>query len=72
MIEVRKITNKIYAAVEEGTLTWQQVGEAALRALSEDAVALMAHNEEFFLYEEEEEWTPDNADYCDVGSRHHY
>ena len=20
----------------------------------------------------EEEWTPENADYCDVGSRHHY
>ena len=24
------------------------------------------------LEAEEEEWTPDNADYCDVGSRHHY
>jgi len=22
--------------------------------------------------EVEEEWTPENADYCDVGSRHHY
>jgi hypothetical protein len=22
--------------------------------------------------EEEEEWTPDNADFCDPGSRHHY
>jgi hypothetical protein len=21
---------------------------------------------------EQEEWTPDNADYCDPGSRHHY
>jgi hypothetical protein len=22
--------------------------------------------------EDDEEWTPDNADYCDKGSRHHY
>jgi hypothetical protein len=22
--------------------------------------------------EDEEEWTPDNADFCDPGSRHHY
>ena len=22
--------------------------------------------------EEDEEWTPDNADFCDPGSRHHY
>jgi hypothetical protein len=21
---------------------------------------------------EDEDWTPDNADYCDKGSRHHY
>lgn len=75
MRKVREVTNKIYAALEDGTLSYQQVAEAALRALSEDDVAQMAHNEEFFLYEEdeaEEEWTPDNADYCDVGSRHHY
>jgi hypothetical protein len=53
MIKVRKITNKIYDAVDEGILTWQQVAEGALRAMSEDSVALMAHNEEFFLYEDE-------------------
>lgn len=70
MFDTRKITNKIHDAVEEGTLTWEQVGKAALSFLSEDAVAVMAHNEEFFF--EEEEWTPDDADYCDVGSRHHY
>jgi hypothetical protein len=75
----RKITNKIHAAMEEGTLSYQQVAEAALIFLSEDDVARMAHGEEFFMHEDDEdedeadeEWTPDNADYCDVGSRHHY
>lgn len=50
----RKITNKIYDAVAEGVLTWEQVAEGALRAMSEDDVALMAHNEEFFAYEDEQ------------------
>jgi hypothetical protein len=27
---------------------------------------------EQFSDSEEEEWTPDNADFCDPGSRHHY
>ena len=75
MKPIREITNKIHAAMDEGTLSPLQVAEAALRFLSEDDVAQMAHNEEFFMHEDdedEEEWTPDNADYCDVGSRHHY
>jgi hypothetical protein len=78
MRKAREITNKIYAAVDEGILTWQQVAEGALQYMSEDDVAEMAHNEEFFLYEDEqeeedeEEWSPETADYCDVGSIHHY
>jgi hypothetical protein len=47
----RETTNKILAAIEEGTLSWQQVAEGALAYMSEDDVAAMAHNEEFFLYE---------------------
>jgi hypothetical protein len=47
----RETTNKILAAIEEGTLSWQQVAEGALAYMSEDDVASMAHNEEFFLYE---------------------
>lgn len=54
-MNIRKITNKIHAAMDEGTLTPIQVAEAALRFLSESDVATMAHNEEFFLYEDEEE-----------------
>jgi adenine-specific DNA methylase len=78
MRKAREITNKIYAAIDEGILTWQQVAEGALQYMSEDNVAEMAHNEEFFLYEDEqdeedeEEWSPETADYCDVGSIHHY
>ena len=78
MRKAREITNKIYAAIDEGILTWQQVAEGALQYMSEDDVAEMAHNEEFFLYEDEqdeedeEEWSPETADYCDVGSIHHY
>ena len=53
MKPIREVTNKIHAAMEEGTLSPLQVAEAALRFLSEDDVAEMAHNEEFFLYEEE-------------------
>ena len=79
MRKAREITNKIYAAIDEGILTWQQVAEGALQYMSEDDVAEMAHNEEFFLYEDEqeeeedeEEWSPETADFCDVGSIHHY
>jgi hypothetical protein len=50
----REITNKILGAIEEGNLSPIQVAEAALRFLSEDDVAQMAHNEEFFMDEEEE------------------
>lgn len=53
MKPIREVTNKIHAAIAEGTLDPLQVAEAALRFLSEDDVATMAHNEEFFLYEEE-------------------
>jgi hypothetical protein len=57
MRPIREITNKLHAAMEDGTLTPIQVAEAALRFLNESDVATMAHNEEFFLYEEEEEET---------------
>jgi hypothetical protein len=77
MRKAREITNKIYAAIDEGTLTWQQVAKGALQYMSEDDVAEMAHNEEFFLYEDEqeedeEEWSPYTADFNDPGSIHHY
>lgn len=49
--QTRRITNKIYEAVDEGSLSWQQVAEGALAYMSEQQVAEMAHSEEFFLYE---------------------
>lgn len=58
MIQPRKVTVRILEAADEGTLSWQQIAEAAMRAMSEDDVALMAHNEEFFLddqYDDEDE-----------------
>lgn len=74
---VRKITNKIFDAVDEGILSWEQVAQGALQYMSEQDIAEMAHNEEFFLHadaddEDEEEWSPETADYNDPGSRHHY
>ena len=77
MKPIREITNKIHAAMDEGTLTPLQVAEAALRFLSEDDVAQMALGEEFFMHEDEdededEEWDPYTTDYCDVSSHHHW
>ena len=53
--DTRKVTNKIYDAVDQGILTWEQVAQGALSYMNEDDVAAMAHNEEFFLYEEDED-----------------
>jgi len=61
----RAITNKILAAMDDGLLTPQQVAEAALRFLSEDDVAKMAHNEEFFFNEDEDEDDAADVDYND-------
>ena len=63
--ETRKITNKVYDALAEGTLSWQAVAEAALAYMSEDEIADMAHD------------TDDDADdfledFNSTGSRHHY
>ncbi len=77
MRSIREVTNKIYAAVDDGILTWEQLAKGALQYMSERDVAEMAHNEEFFLYEDEEnedeeEWSPETADFNDPGSIHHY
>lgn len=60
--ETRKITNRIYDAVDEGMLSWEQVAKGALAYMSEDDIAEMAHNEEFFLYEDELEEDEDEDD----------
>lgn len=73
----RKVTNKVLDAADEGVLTWEQIATAALKYMSEDEVADMAHVNEFFAYEDEEddedeEWSPYTADFNDPGSIHHY
>ncbi len=79
--ETRKVTNRIYDALEDGSLTYQQVAEAALIFMSEDDVAEMAHANELFLGMDEEDDEDDDEsgddsdpmdDYNYVGSPHHY
>lgn len=73
--KTREYTNKVLEAVEEGLLDRDLVIMACLKYMSEADVKDMCEANEFFEEEEdeeEEEWTPDNADFCDPGSRHHY
>ena len=54
-IDVRKVTNKVYEAVDDGSLDWEAVGSAALQFMSEDDVATMAHDNEWFFNDDEDE-----------------
>jgi hypothetical protein len=63
---MREATNRILELVEEGMLDRDTVIMACLKYMSEDDVADMAHANEFFLdedEEEDEEWDgqPDEA-----------
>jgi len=61
---MREATNRILELVEEGLLDRDTVIMACLKYMSEDEVADMAHANEFFLDEDEdEEWDgqPDEA-----------
>ena len=51
----REITCKLYDLVDEGVLTWEQIGKAALGYMSEYDVADMAETEGFVEPEEEED-----------------
>lgn len=60
----REWTNKILEALEEGILDKDTVILAALNALSEDEVKVMAKANEFFPYDDEEDEDDDyDADY---------
>jgi hypothetical protein len=52
----RAATRRVLDYVEEGVLTWEQVATAALNYMSEDDVANMAHCNDFFEDEDEEEY----------------
>jgi hypothetical protein len=65
--------------MEEGMIDARAVADMALSWLSESSVKEMMQANDIETTDqaededaEEEEWTPDNADFNDPGSRHHY
>jgi hypothetical protein len=61
--------------MDEGLISAEAVAEMALAYMSEDDVKDMCLANDLLIgedEEEDEEWTPDNADFNDPGSRHHY
>ena len=73
---MRKYTTKLLEMMDEGLISASAVAEMALAYMSEDDVKDMVRGNDLMPWleddEEEEEWTPDNADFNDPGSRHHY
>lgn len=55
MYRTREATNRIYEMMEEGILSAEAVAEAALQYMSEDEVRDMAHANEFFFDDEDDE-----------------
>ena len=72
---MREYTSKLIAMMDEGLISTEAVAEMALAYMSEDDVKDMCLANDLLIgedEEEDEEWTPDNADFNDPGSRHHY
>ncbi len=70
---MREYTSKLIAMMDEGLISDEAVAEMALAYMSEDDVKDMCLANDLLIGEDdEEEWTPDNADFNDPGSRHHY
>ena len=71
---MREMTSKLIAMMDEGLISAEAVAEMALAYMSEDDVADTMRANDILEEEDEEdeEWTPDNADFNDPGSRHHY
>ena len=75
---MRKYTTKLLEMMDEGLISASAVAEMALAYMSEDDVKDMVRGNDLMPWleddevEDEEEWTPDNADFNDPGSRHHY
>lgn len=75
--KIRPETTRLLDMMDEGLIDAQFVAEMALSWLSEsDVKGMMQANDiettDQADEDDEEEWTPDNADFCDPGSRHHY
>jgi hypothetical protein len=58
----RQATDKILEMVEEGILDKDTVIMSCLKYMSEDDVADMAHSNEFFINEEEDDDEPEMED----------
>jgi hypothetical protein len=76
---MRDYTVKLMDMMDEGVLSAQAVADMCLAYMSEDEVKdmcrandILDEEDEDTVVEEDEEWTPDNADFNDPGSRHHY
>jgi hypothetical protein len=76
---MRKYTTKLLEMMDEGLISAEAVAEMCLAYMSEDDVKdmcrandILDEEDEDRIVEEDEEWTPDNADFNDPGSRHHY
>jgi hypothetical protein len=79
--KIRPETTRLIEMMDEGMIDARAVADMALSWLSEsDVKGMMQANDipttdqadEDDEEADEEEWTPDNADFCDPGSRHHY
>lgn len=57
---VREATTKVLEMCDEGILSWKDVAEAALRYMSEDAVADMAREYEWISDIDEDEETEED------------
>ncbi len=75
--KIRPETTRLIDMMDSGEIDARAVADMALSWLSEsDVKGMMQANDipttDQAEDEEEEEWTPDNADFNDPGSRHHY
>jgi hypothetical protein len=78
--QTRPETNRLIDMLDEGMLDARAVADMALAFMSESEVKQMMQANDIPTTDQaeddeevdEEEWTPDNADFNDKGSRHHY
>jgi hypothetical protein len=78
--QTRPETNRLIDMLDEGMIDARAVADMALAYMSEHEVKQMMQANDIPTTDQaeddeeadEEEWTPDNADFNDKGSRHHY
>ncbi len=78
--QTRPETNRLIDMLDNGEIDARAVADMALAFMSEHEVKQMMQANDIPTTDQEdedeeadeEEWTPDNADFNDPGSRHHY